>query len=127
MKDFLICISVVMFIALGIFTCNVIGKSTDQLVQSTHTDAPIVYEEFQSLYNTCTKINTDLGNMQAIPVNDKMFEQFSKAQRINTLKTNMNRWVVEYNTKSKTFGRVLWKSNSLPYELNVTDFSNYNK
>ena len=31
----------------------------------------------------------------------------------------------DYNAKSKMWGRSLWKSKSLPYQLSVTDFSNY--
>jgi hypothetical protein len=89
-------------------------------------DAVIVYEEYQEIYNTCTKLNTDLGNMQSLPENDVMFEQFSKAQRVNTIKTELNRWVEVYNGKSKMWGRSLWKSSSLPYQLSVNDFSNYN-
>ena len=83
------------------------------------------YEEFQELYNTCSKINTDLCNMKELPETDKMFEQFSKAQRVNTLKTNLNRWVEEYNGKSKMFNRSIWKSSSLPYQLQVNQFNCY--
>jgi hypothetical protein len=81
-------------------------------------DAVIVYEEYQEIYNTCSKLNTDLCN-------DKMFEQFSKTQRILSIKTQLNRWVEEYNSKSKMFGRQLWKSNELPYQLSVNQFNCY--
>ena len=84
-------------------------------------------QEYQEIYNTTTRLNTDLGNMQSLPENDKMFEQFSKAQRINTIKTQLNRWVEDYNAKSKMWGKSLWKSQSLPYQLDVNQFSNYNK
>ena len=89
-------------------------------------DVAIVhYEEFQDIWNSCQKINIDIGNMRAVPDTDVMFAQFSKNQRINTLKTNLNRWVEEYNAKSKMWNRSMWKSNSLPYQLSVNDFSNY--
>lgn len=87
----------------------------------------IRYEEFQELYNTCQKLNTDLSIIQATPETDKQFEQFTKAQRINSIKQNLNRWVEDYNAKSKVWTHSLWKSNSLPYQLSVTEFSNYNK
>lgn len=85
----------------------------------------IRYEEFQELYNTCQKINTDLGIVQATPETDRQFEQFTKAQRINQLKMNLNRWVEDYNAKSKVWTRSMWKSSSLPYQLTVNQFSNY--
>ena len=88
-------------------------------------NAIIHYEEFQELYNTCTKLNTDLCNMKDLPDTDKMFEQFSKIQRMNTLRTQLNRWVEDYNGKSKMWNRSLWKSNSLPYQLEVNQFNCY--
>lgn len=95
--------------------------------KATHAeDAVIVYEEYQEIYNTCSKLNTDLCNMKALDEKDVMFEQFSKAQRINTIKTQLNKWVEDYNAKSKMWGRSLWKSSALPYELNVNDFNCYN-
>lgn len=87
----------------------------------------VKYEEFQEIYNTCSKLNTDLGIIESTPETDKQFEQFSKAQRINAIKQNLNRWVEEYNAKSKVWTHSMWKSNSLPYQLSANDFSNYNK
>lgn len=90
-------------------------------------NAIIGYEEFQEIYNTCEKLNTDLAIIQQTPETDKQFEQFTKYQRINSIKQNLNRWVQDYNAKSKMWNRALWKSNTLPYQLNVTQFDNYNK
>jgi hypothetical protein len=90
-------------------------------------NAFIHYEEFQEIYNTCQKLNTDLSIIESTPETDKQFEQFSKAQRINSIKQNLNRWVEDYNAKSKMWNRSMWKSNTLPYQLNVNQFSNYNK
>jgi|SRR5690242_13582822 len=90
-------------------------------------NAFIHYEEFQEIYNTCQKLNTDLSIIQQTPETDKQFDQFSKSQRINSIKQNLNRWVEDYNAKSKMWNRALWKSNSLPYQLDVNQFSNYNK
>jgi hypothetical protein len=87
----------------------------------------IRYEEFQEIYNTCQKLNTDLDIIQNTPDADKQFEQFTKSQRINSIKQNLNRWVEDYNAKSKMWNRSLWKSNSLPYQLDVNQFSNYKK
>lgn len=83
------------------------------------------YEEFQEIYNSCNKINLDLCNMKDLPESDKMFEQFSKQQRLNTLRTQLNRWTEEYNAKSKMFNRSIWKSNSLPYQLSTNQFNCY--
>ena len=87
----------------------------------------IRYEEFQQIYNSCEKLNTDLSIIQATPETDKQFEQFSKTQRLNAIKQNLNRWVEEYNAKSKVWTHSMWKSNTLPYQLSVTSFSNYTK
>jgi hypothetical protein len=108
------------FVIAGIsYTCNMTRKAVHA------DDAVIVYEEYQEIYNTCSQLNTDLCNMKDIPETDKMFEQFSKQQRINGIKTNLNRWVETYNSKSKMWGRSLWKSSKLPYELSVNEFNCY--
>lgn len=83
------------------------------------------YEEFTEIYQTCQKLNTDLCNMKDAPENDKMFEQFSKSQRVLTIKTNLNRWVEDYNAKSKMFNRSLWKSSVLPFQLSTSNFNCY--
>ncbi len=87
----------------------------------------IRYEQFQEIYNTCQKLNTDLSIIQSTPETDKQFEQFTKSQRINSIKQNLNRWVEDYNAKSKVWTHSMWKSNTLPYQLSVNEFSNYNK
>lgn len=124
MKDYFKVIGIILgtliifsIIGFGFRACN---KSEE----ATHLkDAVIVYEEFQEIYNTCSKLNTDLCNMKALDEKDVMFEQFSKAQRVNTIKTQLNRWVEDYNAKSKMFGRSLWKSSQLPYQLTNQEFS----
>jgi len=89
------------------------------------TIAIIQYEEFQEIANTCDKLNTDLCRMRELSESDKMFDQFSKAQRINSIQTSLNRWVEDYNAKSKMWNRDLWKSNSLPYQLTTQQFKCY--
>lgn len=109
--------------------CFVIVISTCSFVvrkgsEASHIDDAVLnYEQYQEIYNTTVKLNTDLCNMKDLPDNDKMFEQFSKAQRILAIKTNLNRWVEDYNSKSKMWGRSLWKSGSLPYQLSNEQFS----
>lgn len=118
------------FFGLVLITLIIIGgiglgfRACSKVEESTHLhDAVQNYEQFQEIYNTCSKLNTDLCNMKSLPENDRMFEQFSKAQRINTIKTQLNRWVEDYNAKSLMFGRALWKSNKLPYQLTNQEFS----
>jgi len=107
---------------------SAIGFLVHKAKEATHiNDAVQNYEQFQEIYNTCVKLNTDLCNMEALSETDKMFEQFSKAQRILVIQTNLNRWVEDYNAKSKMWGRNLWKSNSLPYQLSVSQFQCNNK
>jgi hypothetical protein len=124
MKDYF---KVIGFILGTLIIFSIIGfgfRACNKAEEATHLkDAVIVYEEFQEIYNTCSKLNTDLCNMKALDEKDVMFEQFSKAQRVNTIKTQLNRWVEDYNAKSKMFGRSLWKSNQLPYQLTNEQFS----
>lgn len=92
--------------------------------EATHIeDAVQNYEQFQEIYNTCVKLNTDLCNYKDVPENDVMFEQFSKAQRILAIKTQLNRWVEDYNAKSNMWGRSLWRSKNLPKTLSINDFN----
>ncbi len=92
--------------------------------EATRVDTAVQnYEEYQEIYNTCVKINMDICNMKDVPETDPMFSQFSKAQRILALRTNLNRWIEEYNAKSKMWGRALWKSNTLPYQLSNQEFN----
>jgi hypothetical protein len=83
------------------------------------------YEEFHEIARTTEKLNTDLCQMRALPDTDKMFEQFSKAQRINAIQAQLNRWIEEYNAKSRMINRSLWKSAELPYQLNTNQFNCY--
>lgn len=100
------------------------GFIVHKMREATRIDTAVQnYEEFQEIYNTCTKLNTDICNMKDVPETDPMFSQFSKAQRILSLRTSLNRWIEEYNAKSKMWGRSLWKSNSLPYQLSNQEFN----
>jgi len=102
--------------------------STSLVEKSTDPDHIINnYEEFQSTYNSCVKLNGDLGTIRGMPPSDPMFAQFSKGAMIAQKKQLLNRWVEEYNAKSKMINRNLWKSSALPYQLSVDDFSNYNE
>lgn len=92
---------------------------------STADQAVLRYEEFQEIFNTCQKINTDLDTIRAVPEDDRMFASFSKAAMVAQKKQQLSRWVEEYNAKSRMWNRALWKSSSLPYELNVGSFSNF--
>jgi hypothetical protein len=85
------------------------------------------YEEFQEIYNTTQKINSDLETIRAIPDSDAMFSQFSKQAQIAQKRQQMSRWVEEYNAKSKMWNRSLWKSKELPYQLSVDEFTAYTK
>ena len=103
---------------------SIAGFVWSKTKEATHIDDAVQnYEQFQEIYNTCVKLNTDLCNYKDVPENDVMFEQFSKAQRILAIKTQLNRWVEDYNAKSKMWGRALWKSNALPYQLTTQDFN----
>lgn len=90
-------------------------------------NAVLNYEEFQEIYNTCSKINTDLSTIRSVDEKDQMFVQFSKQAMIAQKKQLLSRWVEEYNAKSRMWNRSLWKSGKLPYQLNVMDFENFTR
>ena len=108
-------------VGFGVRSCSIMEKH----VTNSMENAVISYDEYQDIYGTCKQINADLGVIKDTPEGDVQFTQFSKAQRINALKQNLNRWIAEYNAKSKHIDKKWWKSDTLPYELNVNQFSNY--
>lgn len=91
----------------------------------TVDNAFIHYEDFQEMYNSCKAIDGKLCAIKQVDEKDKMFDQISKAAQITGLKNNMNRWVEEYNAKSRMWNRSLWKSSNLPYELTTSQFPCY--
>jgi hypothetical protein len=95
---------------------------SSRAVQTVDTGL-VRYQEFQSIYNTTEKLKTDLCNLEAVDEGDKMFEQFSKAQRTNAIQANMNRWIAEYNAKSALINFNLWKSKDLPHRLELSTFT----
>lgn len=85
----------------GIWFCDHAAKHADKIMN----DALVNYEDFQEMYNAAKKVNTDLGTIRELPPNDKMFDQFSKNSMIVQKKQLLNRWVEEYNAKSKMWNR----------------------
>ena len=88
-------------------------------------NAVISYDEYQDIYATCQQIDMDLEVVKATSADDPQFAQFSKEQRINALKMNLNRWIQDYNAKSKHIDKKLWKSKELPQTLTTNFFPNY--
>lgn len=87
--------------------------------------AIVNYEEFHNMKHACEKLNEDLCNLNRLPDNDKLFEQFSKSAQITAKRNELNRWIMEYNAKSEMITRSTFKSNSLPFQLNKNQFSCY--
>ncbi len=108
----------------GSFTCNLLGIGAKH-VENSVQNAVSSYDEYQDIYATCDQLNANLGILNSTPDNDKQFEQISKAARINQVKMQLNRWVQEYNAKSKHIDKKFWKSDKLPYQLSINDYSNY--
>lgn len=98
-----------------------VGRAGDKVVG----EAFINYEQFQEIYNTCQKINADLGAIRSADSTDPMFSQFSQGAMVLAKQQQLTRWVEEYNAKSKMWHRAMWKSDALPYQLSVEQFSNY--
>lgn len=116
-------IGLLVLLSVFVWTCNKATNLANNVVDNALTN----YQEFQDIYNTCSKLNTDLSIIEETPADDAQFAQFSKAQRINAIKSNLNRWVEQYNANSKKWNQAMWKSKDLPYQLDVDQFSNYNK
>jgi len=120
MKVVLILLGIVIF-GFMLKTCGIAEKH----VTNSMENAVISYDEYQNIYQTCIQLNNDLGVIKSTPETDPQFLQFSKSQRLNTIKQNLNRWISEYNAKSKHIDKKYWKSSDLPYELYPNQFSNY--
>jgi hypothetical protein len=103
---------VLVIVCLMFFCLFIVGK-----VSTTINTGLIRYQEFQEIYNTTVQINQNLCNLSVIKDNDKMFKDFSKSQQVLALKSNMNRWIGEYNAKSTLINFNVWKSDTLPYSL----------
>jgi len=116
-------ISIVLLIigGMAVRSCSI----AQEHVYDSMKNAVITYDEYQNIYNTCKQLNDNLGVIKDTPADDAQFAQFSKAQRINAIKMDLNRWVNEYNAKSKHIDKKWWKSDALPYELSINQFSNY--
>lgn len=98
--------------ATGVFSKVV---NSDNIIES--------YEEYEEMYSTCNKICDDLRVLNL--TNDKTYSSdtgFSKGERIIALENKINRWVREYNAKSRMFRKNMWKSRELPYQLSRNDF-----
>ena len=110
-----------LIVIIGLWSFGIVWHHADNIAN----DAVVNYEEFQEIYNTCQKVDHDLAALKGVPEDDKMFAMMSKAAMVNGKRQQMNRWVEEYNSKSKMWNRSLWKSAKLPYQLSVNDFVNY--
>lgn len=121
MKNILIGIAI--FIGIGLlsavlYTCN-------QAKENVTDNAFVDYQEFQSMYNTCIQINDNMCALEKMDEKDPSFVQFSKASQLNSYRQKMNRWIQDYNAKSKMWNKAMWKSPKLPYELTNKEFSCY--
>jgi uncharacterized protein YajQ (UPF0234 family) len=108
-------------ISFGIRSCNIARTH----VTNSMENAVVSYDEYQDIYNTCLKLNEDLGVMKSTADDDIQFQQISKSQRVTNLKLTLNRWIAEYNSKSKYIDKKYWKSSELPQTLSTNQFSNY--
>lgn len=116
-----------MFIWLAAFAalCSVIGWFVTRGTSVVETGI-LRYEEYHEMYNTCKKIDEDLATIRAIADTDRYFASFSKEAMIAQKRQQLTRWAEEYNAKSKMWTRSIWKTDTLPYQLDVNNFPNYN-
>ena len=123
-KIILISLVVLVLLAISGFamrSCNIFKKHAYNSMEN----AVINYDEYQNIYAACEQINLDLGVIKETPEEDPQFAQFTKMQRINSLKMQLNKLIQTYNAKSKHIDKVLWKSKELPQTLKTDLFPNY--
>ena len=92
--------------------------------EKTAENAIIRYEEFEDIYATCKKLDSDICIISEGPSESG---GFTKTDRVNNVKVNLNRWVQEYNAKSRKWNHSMWKSKDLPYELSLEQFNCYSQ
>ena len=106
-------------VSLASWSITVFFRTADTVI----ANAPVRYEEYEEIYQSCQKISDDLCVLDKVPANDPMFATgFNKAQRMSTLRMSLNRWTTDYNGKSRMITRSLWKSGALPYQLQTSAF-----
>jgi hypothetical protein len=108
-----------------IFVIMIVSGITWFLSRTTQVidNGLVRYQEFQEIYNTTQQINQNICNLESLSEQDKMFKDFSKSQQELALKSNLNRWIAEYNAKSSLINFNVWKSNDLPHTLNVSQYN----
>jgi hypothetical protein len=109
-------IAFLLFALVGFWILRVASQPARIIEKVTDADNVISnYEEFQSIHNAAVKLDRDLCNLRAVPDADPMFAQFSKgATHHSRSKANLDRWIEEYNAKSKMITRSAWKAKCAP-------------
>ena len=104
-------------VVLGI-TGKVVGVF-DKVTNSTHIISS--YEEYEDMYAACEKISQDICVLEKSDVSETA--GFNKSERLLSYENKMNRWINEYNSKSRQIHKNLWKSSDLPHKLIRSDFT----
>lgn len=111
----------VIAVILGLVLLGVLSRACAVADRVADPDNIITnYEEFQNIYSTCNQI---CDNISALSLTKTDSSAFSKEERVLALENKLNRWIREYNSKSRQITRNLWKSGSLPHQLSRTDFN----
>lgn len=117
----MIAIGIMCIVGALMYFLGIVGNFGGVVTRVTNPDHIISsYEEFEEMYSTCNKVCDDLRVLNNNEVDPK---GFSKAERNIALENNLNRWIREYNAKSREITRNMWKSSQLPYQLSREDFS----
>jgi hypothetical protein len=113
------------WIVLGILVLGaltIFGKVFGVFDKVTDPDHIIAsYEQYEEIYSTCNKICDDIRVLKNSDVEET--SGFSKGERIIAYENNINRWIRDYNAKSRMITKNLWKSPNLPYQLKRSDFN----
>lgn len=107
---------IIVLLFITVRACSVTSKiaDPDNIITS--------YEEFESMYSTCNQVCDNIKMLKSADSKD-MESGFSKSERILALQNKLNRWIREYNAKSRHISKSLWKSKNLPHQLSIDDFN----
>lgn len=121
----------VIAIAMTLSSCGVIFRSANRVANNAVeavdklTDADKVIGDYQWYEDTYQEIRAMVQNYKVAKESLSMYEGEARDRRlieINGMMAIINTRIGEYNSRSKQITRNLWKSPTLPQQLNWEEF-----
>ena len=122
-----ICISIIPSLLLFLFCFSILIYGGFWLGRNkVMNDVNSVDNEFKALYRAYHQVNIELFFMQSKPENDLHFHENSKSFQVTLLKKKVNSLAMEYNALSKRYDPAILIRDSLPSQLKLYHFKNFN-